>query len=457
MNQSIAGFDFGTSNCAVGIMQGQQAHLVKLPAHGHYMPSTLFAPQSEMICGWLYQQLDAQGQAEAYKHARSHQLSASLRALRELKLDGYDEHLSFGQQALHEYLIDPADCYYVRSPKSFLGASGIRERQQQQFEDIAAAMMWHIAEQVKQTGLANLEKVVIGRPVNFQGLNSELSNQQALNILRNAAKYVGFKHVEFLYEPMAAGLSYQQQLHKEQRVLVIDIGGGTSDISMLTMGPNYLAERDHQSLVLGYNGERIGGNDFDIALNFETLMPCLGAKLLLASGQPMPIKPFWDAAAINDFPAQARFYHQDTSLLLQRLLKEPQLAPLKALVRLSQGRLTYQMSASAEQAKIALSEQSETVVDLGYLSEQLQAEVSQTSYRQAAERLLTNIAKLSDEVLSQAACQPEVIFLTGGSANSPMIKDFLAKRYQAPLICGDNFGSVTSGLTLWANHIFQAT
>ncbi|GDY26931.1 molecular chaperone [Agarivorans sp. Toyoura001] len=455
MSQSIAGFDFGTSNCAVGIMQDQQAQLVALPEHGNYMSSTLFAPQSEMICGWLYQQLEQQGKAERYKQARVNQLSASLRSIKELKLDGYDEHLSFGQQALKEYLIDPADCYYVRSPKSFLGASGIRERQQQQFEDIAAAMMWHIAEQVKQTGQAELEKVVIGRPVNFQGLNSDLSNQQAISILNNAASFAGFKQVEFLFEPMAAGLSYQQQLSEEKRVLVIDIGGGTSDVSMLVMGPDYLAIRDHNNLVLGYNGERIGGNDFDIALNFETLMPSLGAKLHLASGQPMPIKPFWDAAAINDFPAQTRFYEKDTRLLLQRLLKEPQLSPLKGLLRLSDERLTYQMSASAEQAKIALSSSEKSVVDLSYLAEQLEVTVEQTAYQQAAERLLNSIAMLSDDVITQAACQPDAIFLTGGSANSPMIKNFLAQRYQAPLVSGDNFGSVTSGLTLWANHIFS--
>ncbi|WP_163133438.1 molecular chaperone [Agarivorans sp. Alg241-V36] len=455
MSRSIAGFDFGTSNCAVGIMQGKHAQLVKLPEHGNYMPSTLFAPQSEMICGWLYQQLDAQDKAQAFQQARGQQLSASLRALKELKLDGYDEHLSFGQQALKEYLVDPADCYYVRSPKSFLGASGIRERQQQQFEDIAAAMMWHISQQVKQSGQAELAKVVIGRPVNFQGLNSEVSNQQAISILSNAARFVGFEQVEFLYEPMAAGLSYQQQLQQEQRVLVIDIGGGTSDVSMLIMGPDYLATRDHQDLVLGYNGERIGGNDFDIALNFETLMPSLGAKLKLASGQPMPIKPFWDAAAINDFPAQTRFYEKDTRLLLQRLLKEPQLSPLKGLLRLSDERQTYQLSACAEQAKIALSEAQTSTVDLSYLIEQLQVEVSQEAYQQAAERLLNSIATLSDDVIAQAGCQPEAIFLTGGSANSPMIKNFLAKRYQAPLISGDNFGSVTSGLTLWADNIFE--
>ncbi|WP_427977074.1 molecular chaperone [Agarivorans sp.] len=454
MTHSIAGFDFGTSNCAIGIAPQQQVQLLNLPEHGTYMPSTLFAPQSEMICGWLYQQLDAQGKAEAYRQARSQQLPSSLRALKELKLDGYDEHLSFGKQALKEYLVDPADCYYVRSPKSFLGASGISQRQQQQFEDIAAAMMWHLAEQVRQSGQAELKKVVIGRPVNFQGLNSELSNQQALNILSNAAKFAGFKQTEFLYEPMAAGLSYQQQLEQEQRVLVIDIGGGTSDVSMLIMGPNYLATREHQDLVLGYNGERIGGNDFDIALNFETLMPALGSRLELEGGQPMPIKPFWDAAAINDFPAQTRFYGADTRNLLQRLLKQAQLSPLKGLLQLHKERQTYQLSAAAEQAKIALSSASSSQVDLSYLLDELQVTVELSAYQQACERLLNNIAMLSDEVIRQAQAQPDVIFLTGGSANSPLIRDFLSQRYQAPLVSGDNFGSVTGGLALWAEHIF---
>ncbi len=456
MTHSIAGLDFGTSNCAIGVAPQQQPQLLQLPEHGNFMPSTLFAPKSEMICGWLYQQLHAQGKADAYRQARSQQLPSSLRTLKELKLDGYDEHLSFGKQALNEYLVDPADCYYVRSPKSFLGASGISQRQQQQFEDIAAAMMWHLAEQVRQSGQAELEKVVIGRPVNFQGLNSELSNQQALSILSNAAQYVGFKQCEFLYEPMAAGLSYQQQLSQEQRVLVIDIGGGTSDVSMLVMGPDYLATRQHQDLVLGYNGERIGGNDFDIALNFETLMPALGARLQLEGGQAMPIKPFWDAAAINDFPAQTRFYDADTRHLLVRLLKQPQLKPLNGLLRLHDERQTYQLSAAAEQAKIALSDTSSTQVDLSYLLQELQVTVEQETYQQACQRLLNNIAMLSDEVIRQAKTQPDVIFLTGGSANSPMIRDFLSQRYQAPLVSGDNFGSVTGGLALWAEHIFSS-
>ena len=43
------------------------------------------------------------------------------------------------------------------------------------------------------------------RPVNFQSVGGEESNQQALGILERAAKRAGFKEVSFLCEPLAAG------------------------------------------------------------------------------------------------------------------------------------------------------------------------------------------------------------------------------------------------------------
>lgn len=451
---SIAGFDFGTSNCALGVVDAQQPRLLTLPEHGQYMPSTMFAPHADMISGWLFRALEQHGLEQAYQQARSETLNSSLRAMRELKLDGYGDQLSFGKHALHEYLDDPADCYYVRSPKSFLGASGLPERQQQRFEDICAAMMLHLKQHAEQVHGQRLEKVVIGRPVNFQGLDSEQSNQQALAILTKAAKFVGFKQVEFLYEPMAAGLAYQHQLSEERKVMVVDIGGGTSDVSMLTMGPGYLDSHDHQQLVLGYSGERIGGNDFDIALNMEALMPELGAGMALSSGRNVPGAPFWDAAAVNNFPAQMQFYSKETRLLIQDLIKQGA-APLKRLQTLQQERMTYQLSACAEQAKIALSQHATSQVELDFLDDGLSTEVSQQHYQQASDKLLSKIIGLADQVVAQAGCLPDQLFLTGGSANSPLVKQALEQHFKLPMISGDNFGSVTSGLALWAERIYQ--
>ncbi|WP_169308373.1 molecular chaperone [Ferrimonas aestuarii] len=452
---AFAGFDFGTANCALGTIHANKPQVVALPDHGNYMLSSLWAPNPEMICGWLYRQLKPRGLDRAYALARSTALTASLRAGSEAKLDGYGDEVAFGHHGLELYLEDPADCYYVRSPKSFLGSSGVTTRQQQMFEDISAAMMWQMRSQAEQAGIDNLEKVVIGRPVNFQGFNSEDSNRQALDVLSRAASYVGFKEVEFLYEPVAAGLSYEMQLERPQRVMVVDIGGGTSDVSMLEMGPKLAQQSDQQRRILGFNGERIGGNDFDITLNVRTLMPTLGAGLVDSNGRTIPLKPFFDAAEVNSIGAQTRFYGKDMLKFLQELQQKPELATVSRLIKVQQQHMTFQLSALAEQAKIALSEQPQTQVDLGCIEANLTADVTQSQFTQASQNLLNRIAYLCDDVMAQAGCEPDTLYLTGGSANAPFIKAFLADRYQKPMVSGDNFGSVTSGLTLWASRIFS--
>ncbi|MFM2484094.1 molecular chaperone [Celerinatantimonas yamalensis] len=452
---TFAGFDFGTSNCAFGLYQDQRPVLASLPAHGRYLPSTLFAPTREVISGWLYQQLQPVGLGQAYSIHRQPHIQRSLLALKEAQLDGYGGELYFGQQAFAAYMDDPLDCYYVKSPKSFLGASGLTERHQQQFEDIIAATMWHIRSQVAQHTQCWPEQVVIGRPVNFQGVNSQQSNIQAVQILTQAAKFAGFKQIEFLYEPLAAGLTYQATLTQAKRVLVVDIGGGTSDISMMEMGPEYDQKFDHERLVLGYSGKRLGGNDFDIALNLLALMPQLGMNQTLASGQPMPHKIYHDAASVNNLPAQSDFYARQTSQLLAQLKDDMQPHFWQRLSHLQQEQLTQRLNRSAEQTKITLAEQTHYVCSLDYIEASLSVPISVAQLVEASHKLTDTLAQLIEEVIQQAGHQPDVLFLTGGSAQSPIIRDYLKTRFVGiEQVSGDNFGSVTEGLTRWAKQIY---
>ncbi|MBY5979734.1 molecular chaperone [Ferrimonas balearica] len=452
---AIAGLDLGTSNCGVGIMQEGQPRLLTLPEHGAFMPSTLYAARSEVIAGWLYRQLKAQGREAAFQQARGNSLSASLRALSEAKLDGYEDELFFGRAALSHYLEDPSDCYYIRSHKSFLGGSGLSDRQQQVLEDITAAMLWHLLGQIQQAGHGEVRKLVVGRPINFQGFNSERSNQQATDIIRRAARHVGIEQLEFLYEPMAAGLTFQQQLTEEKRVMVVDIGGGTTDISMVLMGPGYLDRHAPENTVLGHSGKRIGGNDFDVALNYRALMPSLGMGLADEKGRTLPSQPFHDAAAVNNLSAQTRFYSTQHRNELQALQRQPTLKPLSRLLTLQANQMTFQQSAVAEQAKIALSSQAETRADLSYIEAGLEAKVSQGQFVDASQALMKQIGGLIDDALEQAGTTPDVVFLTGGSASSPHIRQALSDRFVAEMVQGDNFGSVTTGLALWADRIFN--
>ncbi|MBY5920487.1 molecular chaperone [Ferrimonas balearica] len=453
--KAIAGIDFGTSNCGVGVVRDGKPQLLNLPQHGRFMPSTLYAARSEVIAGWLYRQLKEQGREHAFQQARQHSLSASLHALTEAKLDGYEDQLHFGDDALSRYLEDPSDCYYIRSHKSFLGGSGLSPRQQEVLEDITASMLFHLLNQIDDAGQGAIRKLVVGRPINFQGFNSERSNEQATAIIRRAARHVGIEQLEFMYEPMAAGLTFQQTLSKEQRVLVVDIGGGTTDISMVLMGPGDMSANSPESQVLGHCGKRIGGNDFDVALNYKALMPALGLGLTDQKGRMLPTQPFHDAAAVNNLSAQTRFYSTSNRHELDALRRQPGLGSLSRLMTLQRNQMTFQQSAVAERAKISLSEYESTQADLSYIEHELAASVNRTQFGEAAQGLMKQIFGLIDDTLAQAGCQPDLVFLTGGSANSPYFRNALSDRFDTRLVQGDNFGSVTTGLALWADRIFD--
>jgi len=452
----MIGFDYGTSNCAVAIMQGDAPKLLTLGEHGKFMPSTLYSPSRETIVNWLSQQLP-NAQQENFIKERQFQLTKGSSVLRELAYDGITSDLTFGQAALSQYLDDPEEGYYIKSPKSFLGASGLHPQQISLFEDIVASMMSHVKHNSELALGKEVNQVVIGRPINFQGLNGEKSNKQAIDILERAAKRIGFKDVEFQFEPVAAGFEFEASLTDEKKVLVIDIGGGTTDISMLLMGPKLIPLLDRQQHLLGHSGQRIGGNDLDIQLTMRGIMPSLGLDSLAITGKSMPTSFHWQAASINNINDQTDFYSGANERSLKELIKtaaSPQL--VSRLLKVQQEKLTYQLVNSSEQAKIALSDHTEHNIDLGYLDNDLFAQVTRDTLLQANRRHLQSIAKLIDQTIAQAACQPDVIFVTGGSAKSPVLHQFLQQHFsQKQLVSGDHFGSVTAGLARWSQRIFS--
>lgn len=128
------------------------------------------------------------------------------------------------------------------------------------------AMMANIKQQAEADLQQDILQAVIGRPVNFQGIGGEKANQQAESILLKAAKRAGFKDIEFQFEPVAAGLEYESTLTKDSTVLVVDIGGGTTDCSLIEMGPSWRNRDDRRASLLAHSGCRVGGNDLDIHL-----------------------------------------------------------------------------------------------------------------------------------------------------------------------------------------------
>ncbi|MBU2039131.1 MAG: molecular chaperone [Gammaproteobacteria bacterium] len=458
----ICGFDYGTSNCAIGVMTDDRVNLLPVDGEKTFMPSALYALARELICEQVGLGLPAGTLRDDFLLSRKVQLQQALQARRELELSNDEQVMFVGHQAFAHYFADPEEGYFVKSPKSFLGASGLRPEFVHFFEDIVTAMMQTVKQRAEQACGKTLTHTVIGRPVNFQGSrisdnSAEQSNQQALAILTAAAKRSGFQQVEFLYEPIAAGLSFERNLADNKTVLVVDIGGGTSDCAMVRMGPDHRGRSERKADFLGHSGERVGGNDLDIQLAGKQLMPLFGMTAPLKSGKPMPTKTFLDAVCTNDVGALGRFSSLETGLYLEQLQRDclqPEL--IARLIRLRDNKQNQQLVRSAENAKIALSDNDNTCVALDYIETGLNTHIQRTELEQAIERPLQRIMALMQEAVAQAGVQPDLIFVTGGSARSPVIREAVARVFgDIPLLDGDHFGSVASGLTEWAEKIYR--
>lgn len=126
------------------------------------------------------------------------------------------------------------------------------------------------------------------------------------------------------------------------------------------------------------------------------------------------------------------------------------------LLKVWRQRLSYRLVRSAEESKIALSEQPQTLTQLPFISDNLAAAISQQGLEAALSQPLQRILEQVQLALESGQETPEVIYLTGGSARSPIIKKALAETLPGiPIAGGDDFGSVTAGLARWAQVLFR--
>lgn len=447
------GFDYGTANCSVAIMRDGRPQLLTMENNSTLLPSMLCAPTREAVSEWLYRHHDVPTTDEETQAL----LRRAIRYNREEDIEVRAQSVQFGLASLAHYIDDPQEVWFVKSPKSFLGTSGLKPQQVALFEDLVCAMMVHIRNTAHSQLPEAITQAVIGRPINFQGLGGDDANRQAQGILERAAKRAGFQEVVFQYEPVAAGLDYEATLREETRVLVVDIGGGTTDCSMLLMGPQWRQRADRENSLLGHSGCRVGGNDLDIALAFKNLMPLLGMGSETEKGIALPVLPWWNAVAINDVPAQSDFYSSANGRLLNDLVRNAREADKVALLlKVWRHRLSYRLVRCAEESKIALSGQADVTARLPFISDDLAVAISQQGLEAALDQPLARILEQVQLALDSAQEKPDVIYLTGGSARSPLIKKALSEQLPGiPVAGGDDFGSVTAGLARWAEVVFR--
>lgn len=411
----FCGIDFGTSNSTVSVTTGTGARLIALEDSSPTLPSAVF---------W-----DADGLPP-----------------------------TFGRAAIAAYT-GGEDGRLMRGLKSALGSSLIHEKTRVgnrtlAFTDILSSFFGHLRAQLDITQ-PGIRHAVLGRPVHFVD-DDPAGDRAAQDVLEGIARAQGFDHVAFQYEPIAAALHYESSVAAEELVLITDIGGGTSDFSILRVSPSGARKADRDRDILGNHGIRVGGTDFDRLLSLSQVMPTLGLGSLINHGKnPMPLHYYHDLATWHRI--NMLYTAHSLSELRQIRFDATEPALLNRLISVIEKRDGHAIAMAVEAAKIELSQTQATPIRLSDVIG-IDTGATRAMFDTCVAKPVLRIEAAIAEVLAQAGVKPTdigTVFMTGGSSSLPVLHETVARALPGVVIAtGDLLGSVGTGLALDAARRF---
>ncbi|MEO8726106.1 MAG: Hsp70 family protein [Acidobacteriaceae bacterium] len=367
-------------------------------------------------------------------------------------------HIACGSEAIEQYLADEEKGRLIQSIKSLLGSAtftstAIYGRSYGAEDLVAVFLRALLAGCREQLGEMN-GRIVVGRPVQFVGAESAEDEQLALARLRNAFAHAGIHEFEFEYEPVAAARTYQHRLTRDEVVLIGDFGGGTSDFSVLALGPSHRG-RAERGGVLATVGLPLAGDTFDTRIIRHVVSPLLGYGTEYRSfGKDLSV-PSWFYSRLERWHYLSLLKSRETLATIrsvQRTANQPlRLAALRELV---EDDLGFRLHQAVQQTKIALSRAEEARFHFELSSIAIETQVSRGDFERWIGEDLHSIERSVDEVLAiagLAAEQIDRVFLTGGSSFVPSVRRIFEQRFGSrKLTGGDNFTSVATGLAIAA-------
>jgi hypothetical chaperone protein len=420
--------DFGTSNSAIAVpTAGAAMRLIELEPGHPTMPTAVFYA--------------AEGAGNAKPHCE------------------------FGRAAIAAY-VDGIDGRLMRSMKSILGSTLIEQStdvgggRAVRYLDVVATYLEHLKRRAEAECGAAIDRAMLGRPVFFVD-DDPARDAQAEVALHSAARHAGFRDIEFQFEPIAAAFDYEQSVRREEKVLVADIGGGTSDFSIVRVGPLLASKTERKNDILANHGVHIAGTDFDRRVELASILPLLGygafgVASATAPAREAPSGVYFDLATwhlINTVYSPQRVAELRG---MRSFYADPVLH--QRLMTVVTERLGHELLGRAEAAKIAVAEGGGTRVDLGHVEAGLVAGLDEERARAALAADLDRIVRAAESTARQAGLRPDAIdalYFTGGSTGLRLLADRLQRAFPAALpVRGDRFASVATGLALHAARRF---
>ena len=371
-----------------------------------------------------------------------------------------DDRLHFGRAAIGEY-VSGADGRLMRSLKSVLGTPLFADRtrvkaRQLGFGEIIGSFVGELRRRAERSVGAELTQVVLGRPVHFVDDDPE-ADRAAQDQLERAVRAQGFLDIAFQYEPIAAALDYERQVDAEKLALIVDLGGGTSDFSLVRVAPERRGHADRSSDILATAGVHIGGTDFDRLLAMSRIMPELGLGTRTRDGKRhLPVAPYVD---LSTWHRINRLYDAKALRDLRSTAREAAYPHLvDTMVMLVEERLGHRLIGAVEDAKIALSSASEVDFRFDVRDRRLAVTITAAELAAALAEPIRRLEATIAETLRRAGVYRDAVdslILTGGSTLVPAVADRLHALFpEAELVRTDVLGSVGLGLTLEAERVF---
>lgn len=402
------GIDFGTSNSALAVAIGGAVHIACVENDKITLPSTLFYPCNNKP--------------------------------------------QFGREAIRSF-IDGEEGRFMRSLKRILGTPLMAQGtsingKNVKFDTILTNFLSHIKTKAENQYNGTLENVVMGRPVHFID-GDDAADRRAQTELEQISKAVGFKNVEFQYEPIAAAFAHEQILIDEKLALVVDIGGGTSDFTVIRLSPKHKNKPDRANDILANTGIRIGGNDFDKDLCLSAFMPHLGYGTTYGEKNlPLPGSPFFDMSEWSKI--NFMYTPKILSHVMETYYQAHDKKKFSRFIKILKEETGHQLLSIVEDCKINLTDQAKAKTDMRFVEHGLKIQVTRAAFNDAINKHVAKIISAIMDCLGQAGINEkniELVIMTGGTTEVPLLKKTVQKKFPKAAFSEENkLSSVSLGL-----------
>jgi hypothetical chaperone protein len=371
-----------------------------------------------------------------------------------------------GPAGIERYLDAENKGRLIQSLKSFLSSRTLKSTEvfgrRRTLEELIARILKDLRGHAEQQFGVKVDSAVVGRPVRFVGAESVEDDQYSEDRLREAFRLAGFKSVTFEMEPVAAAYYYESTLDRDELILIGDFGGGTSDFSLIHVGPSIRQRGRKAKDLLGNSGVGLAGDAFDAKIVRHLVSPVLGAGTEMRSvGKMLPV-PVWVYAKVEKWHHLSFLRTKETMNML-RSVEAQAVEPEKiaALIHLIREDLGYQLHRSVQAVKVELSGHATASFHFSDGVVDLEKKVERSAFESWIAEELTQISDCVDGLLKTCDIRPEQVdkvFLTGGSSFVPAVRGIFETRFGADrLKAGNEFTSVARGLALKARDSASET